>query len=230
MSRDRTSGRGQANLLALAAALFALTTATVLAVGLANAALGSELREPAERRTAVTLSDRLVAADSPLTERRNVLDATALEGFDARSFRRAYPGIDGRSVRIALDGDPIVERGTPSGGTTIERLVLVERGQAHTSEPPFSGGNRIVLPRRTPRIDLEIRPPENVSVETVRANGRVVLHDPSGLRGEHSISVSTRETPTMTVVANATLTEGDVTVTVYPRETTKSRLAVTVDD
>lgn len=224
-----SGGGGQANLVALAAALFALTTATVVGVALANGALGHELREPDERRIATSLSERLVAEDSPLTDRRNALNATAVESVGAAELRRTYPALENRSIRVSIGGEVIASDGTPAGGSPVRRLVLIERSQEYTTEPPFSGGNRIDLPRRTSRIDLGIRPPENVSVETVRANDRVVLHDPGGLRGDYTVSVSRRETATVTVDANGSLSEGDVSVTVYPRETTKTRLAVTVD-
>ena len=63
-------------------------------------------------------------------------------------------------------------------------------------------------------------------METVRVNGRIVLHQPSGLRGTETVSVSRSETLTVSFDATAT---GRVTVTAIPERTRKATLEVTVD-
>ena len=90
--------RGQANLPALAVALLVVTTTAGLAVVIADGAFASAQRDAGERATADAVADRLIAADSPLTERQNVLNASRLDAAavgrldaDARLFA-ALPG------------------------------------------------------------------------------------------------------------------------------------------
>jgi hypothetical protein len=120
-----------------------------------------------------------------------------------------------------------VDRGV-TGGTTVRRIVLVARGQAITWRPPLEG-NAVTLPRRTDRVRLAIEPPANTTVRAVRANDRVVLRNPSGLRGRFTVHVSRFETVRLIFEAVGPLEEGDVAVTYYPERTTKAMLEVTVD-
>lgn len=223
--------RGQANLLALVAALFALTTAMVVGVVVADSSLAGAARDSDERHAAMAVADRLVAADSPLTNRTNVVDGSAIDGVTAAQLRRRYPALDDRAVRVTLDAEVVASAGRPAGGTTVRRVVLVERTQTVTIQPRFSGPNRVVLPRRTERIELTVDSPANVSISAVRANGRTVLYSPDdGLDGTYEVGVSRRETVELRFDANASLSRGDVTVRLYPRRTNKSTLGVTVDD
>jgi len=223
-------GRGQANLAALAAALFAVTTVTVLGVAAANGALVGEGRDTDERHAASVVADRIVEDASPVTNRSNVLDRGAVASLDAAALRSHYPILDGRSFRVTVDGRVATTAGSPAGGTTHHRVVLIERRTNETVTPSFSGPNRVALPRRAPWVALDIAPPDNVSVSAVRANERTVLRDPDGLDGRYTVSVSRRETVRFTFVANASLQRGDVTLTYAPSNTTKARLGVTVDD
>lgn len=222
MGRDRA----QANLPALAVALLVVTTAMGLSVALADGAFSTATREPGERRVAVALGDRLVSPDSWLTTRANVVDASRTDELDAALDDR-YPVASGWDVRVALGGRVLVERGDPTAGTTVRRLVLVERRQSRTlvlREP------RLTLPRRTPRATLTVDPSNGTTVTTVRANGRVVLHDPDGLDGEYGVDLSRYETTRLTVAHGGPFPPGDVSVTYYPAQTTKGELVVTVDD
>ncbi|WP_135364265.1 DUF7263 family protein [Halosimplex halophilum] len=223
------SGRAQANLAALAAALFALATVTVLGVAAANGALVGEFRDSGDRHAATAVADRIVADASPVTNRSNVVDRGALASLDAATLRSYYPILDGRSFRVTVDGRAVAAAGTPRGGTTRRRVVLVERRRNETVTPSFSGPNRVTLPRRTPWVELDIDAPDNVSVSGVRANERTVLRDPDGLDGQYTVSVSRMETVQFTFVANSTLDRGDVTLAFAPSNTTKARLGVTVD-
>lgn len=224
------AGRAQANLAALAAALLALTTVTVLGVAVANGALVGEFRDTSDRHAATAVADRIVADTSPVTNRSNVLDRGAVASLDAATLRSHYPILDGRSFRVTVGGRVVAAAGTPGGGTTRHRVVLVERRRNETVTPSFSGPNRVALPRRTPRARLDIGPPDNVSVSAVRANERTVLRDTAGLDGQYTVSLSRRETVQFTFIANNTLDRGDVTLTFAPSNTTKARLGVTVDD
>lgn len=227
--RIGTGTVAQANLVALAAALLALATVTVLGVAVADRALIGEDRPSGEHHAATALSERLVSVDSPLTRRQNVLGEASVGQVTAADIRRWFPVLGDRAVEVRLGSTVLASRGTPAGGTTVRRIVLVERTQRRTHRPSFSGGNEVTLPRRTPTLTVELTPPDNVSVTDVRANDRVVLRDPSGLRGRYRVSLSRRETVTLSFRANDSLAPGDVTLTTRPRRTRKSELVVTVD-
>ncbi|MFC5970927.1 hypothetical protein ACFPYI_06235 [Halomarina salina] len=219
--------RGQANLPALAVALLLVTTATGLGLAMADGAFASADRDPRERHVAVSLSERLVAADGPLTTRGNTLNRSRVANLTADRLADWYPVADGSDVRLRLDGETVVERGDPTGGTTIRRVVLLERRSATTlSDVP---GDSVTLPRRTPRVTLVVDPPAATTVTTVRANDRVVLHDPSGLDGTYEVSLSRFETTTLAYEHTGPLPRGSVEVTYYPARTTKAELVVTVD-
>ena len=221
---------GQANLVALVAALVAVTTAMVLGVAVADTALDGTVRTPGDRHAATAVADRLVAADSPLANRSNVLDGAAVDAATAPQLRARYPVLDGRAFRVTLDDKTVARNGTVRDGTTMRRLVVVERSRRVTVEPEFSAGNVVTLPQRTPRVRVTVDSPVDSSVRTVRASNRTVLHAPDGrLEGTYTVSVSRRETVQFAFLANGTLERGDVTLELYPRNTTKAVLGVTVD-
>lgn len=219
--------RGQANLPALAVALLVLTTTTGLAVALADGAFAGAHRDATEQRAALALAERLVAADSPLTSRANVLDASAVAGLTAGRLRADFPVASGHDVRLRLGNRTVVEVGDATGGASVRRVVLVERRQSVRTVPPLDR-DRTTLPRRTSRVSLAIAP-SDATVRTVRANDRVVLHDPDELNGTYDVRVSRFETTTLSFEADGDLSAGDVEVTYYPARTTKATLAVTVD-
>ncbi|MFB6140842.1 MAG: hypothetical protein ABEJ26_10455 [Halosimplex sp.] len=222
--------RAQANLAALAAALFTLTTVTVLGVAVANGALAGQSRPVGERHAAAAVAEGLVSPGDPVTNRSNVLDRGALADLDAATLRARYPVLDGRSFRVTVGDRVVADAGTPAGGTTIRRIVLVERRTEKTVVPSFPGPHRVTLSRRAPRVELALTPPDNVTISAVRANERTVLRDPSGLDGRYTVDVSRRETVRFTFLANASLERGDVRLAFAPGNTTKARLGVTVDD
>lgn len=226
----RSRHRGQANLAALATALFALTTVTVIGITVANGALLGEVRDTGERHAATAVAERLVSAESPLTNRSNVLDRGALRDIDAATMRARYPVLADRSFRVTVGGTVRAADGSLSDGTTRRRIVLVERQANETITPSFTAANRVTLPRRTPWVELDIASPENATISGVRANERTVLHDPSGLDGRYTVSVSRRETVRFTFLATGNLEHGDVTITYAPGNTTKTQLGVTVGD
>ncbi len=223
--------RGQANLPALGVALLVVSAAVGVGVAVADGAFRGATREPAERRTAVALSERLVSADSPLTLRRNVLNRSTVESLDAATLRERFPVAEGAAVRVRLDGEVVAAVGDPTGGTTIRRVVLVAERQNVSLVPAFTGANATVtLPRRSSVATVAIDPPDGVRVRTVRANGRVVLHGPDGLDGSYRVRLSRLETTRLRFeTRGGALARGDVAVTYYPRETTKATLEVTVD-
>jgi len=219
--------RGQVNLPALAVALLVVTTTAGLAFALADDAFASATRDT-DAASATMLSERLVSERSPLTSRANVVNRSVVADFDADALTRSFPVSTDAAVRIRLDDQPVAERGDPTGGTTVERVVLLERQEPATLEPTLAT-NRVTLPRRTEAATLRLDPPNGTTVSTVRANGRIVLHDPGGLDGAYGLDLSRYATITLSFDADGPLREGDATVTYRASETTKALLEVTVD-
>jgi hypothetical protein len=223
------SGRGQANLAALVVGLGLLLSVTVVGVAVAEDALADEQRPSERRHVAFSLSERLIEADSPIAHRANVLNATTLASITPAALERTYPVLGEREVTVAVGGNLLVDEYDSGPATTARRLVLVERVQPRTITPAFSGANAVTLSRRTDQVRLALAPTAS-RIERVRVNERIVLANASGLRGNYTVDVSRRETVRLSFVANASLSEGDVTVRTYPTETTKTQLVVTVGD
>ncbi|MFB6308787.1 MAG: hypothetical protein ABEH35_05600 [Haloarculaceae archaeon] len=222
--------RGQTSLPALAVALLLVVTATGLAFVFAEGVIASGDRQPRERRAAVALSERLVSPDSALTERANVLDGTRVDALDASTLRSRHPVVDGYDVAIRLNGTRIASLGSPSGGTTIRRIVLVERVTTRTLEPAFDGRTAATLPRRVETVRLAITPPAGTTIWRVRANNRTVLSNTSGLVGTFDVRLSRYETTTLYFSASGPLDGDTVDIEYSPTRTRKATLAVTVDD
>lgn len=214
--------RGQANLAALAVALVALVSATTLGVVVADGALADADRDPITRRAATTVADRFVSAEAT-TVRPNVVDGNVLPSFTAARLDSLAPPVEGRDVRVRVGERVVVERGDPTGGSTVSRVVLVASGTERTRRFSVTDGSEFTLPRRSTRVDLQFD--ADSSVTTVRANDRVVLHDPDGLDDTRSVRLSRYETTTLAFSGGS----GEVTVTSYPRQTRKAMLEVTVD-
>jgi hypothetical protein len=232
MTRNVQNGaRGQMNLPALAVALLLVTTVTVVSFGMADRAYLSSERDADQRRVAVALSERLVGPETPVTARENVLDAEAVDDLDASRLRSLFPVTEESDVRVRLGDRTVVTAGDPTGGTTVRRIVLVERREAITLTPDLSANDpQVTLPRRSPRVEISLSPPEGTNVTVVRTNEKIVLRNNSGLFGTFDVSLSRFETTTLTFEADGPLPTGSVEVTYYPAETKKVVLAVTVDD
>lgn len=222
-------GRGQTSLPALAVALLVLTVVAGLGLAMADGAITGAEDGAGQYHAALALSDRLVAPDGPASARPNVLDATAVDGLNASDLRATAPSIAERDVRVTLGGRVIARRGEPTGGTTIRRLVLLERHQDRTLRPAVAPGGTVTVPRRVARATVTLDPPDGVTVWTVRADGRVVLRNQSGLDGTFVIRLSPRETTSLRFESSRRLPGGSVTVRYDAVETTKATLAVTVD-
>jgi hypothetical protein len=227
-----TGDRGQANLPVLAVALVLLTTVTTVSVALADGALGSADRTPADRRVASAVADRLVAADASVTTRANVLNAIAVTSLDAQRLDGLVPTARNTAIRVRLADRLLVDRGTPTDGVTVRRVVLVSNRTTETRTLDLSTATATTLPRRTDRVRLDIETGPNTTVQTVRANDRAVLHDDDGLGDGEGLTVRTSryETTTLSFETAGTGDEdGTVTLTYYPAETTKAVLEVTAD-
>lgn len=221
--------RAQTSLPALGFALLVLTGVLVFSVAIADGALLSADRKPLERQAAVDLSNRLVSADARVTDRRNVVERSAVTQVDGRRLRTQYGLRSDADASVTLDGNVIATTGDTDGGTEITRLVLVRSVTERTLTPRFTGGNSVTLPRRTRNATLTIRPGRTTTVTSVRANGRVVLHNDSGLRGPAEVTLSPYRTVTFRFEASGPLDSGDVIIDYYPATTEKARLGVTVD-
>jgi len=222
--------RAQMNLPALAVALLVVTTVTTVSLGMADRAYLSAERDADQRRVAVALSERLVAPDAPTTARANVLDDGAMDGLNATRLRSLFPVVGDRDVAVRLDDRTVAAVGDVTGGTTIRRVVLVERRQPVTLTPSVSPVEpTVTLPRRAPGVTVDLSPPDGTTVTTVRANDRVVLHNESGLTGAFDVELSRFETTTLAFETDGPLPSGSVELTYRPAETRKAVLAVTVD-
>jgi len=217
---------------ALAIALLVLTATLVVGVVTADVALLDAERDALDRNAAVGVSERLVRADSPVTERANVVNGTALAELDAEDLRAEYGLSPDASVRVVLDDRTILSEGTPSGGVTVERIVLNESTDTRTVEPEFDGSRTVVLPRRTRSLQLAIDPPAGTDLQTVRVNGRVRLHNTSGLNGTYQVPVATASAVNTTQLrfdAVGPLDNESVRIDYTAVETEKRILGVTVD-
>lgn len=221
--------RAQANLPAFAIAVLVVTSTATLAILVADTAFVTADREPIERTRATGLAAAMVDEASPLTERANVVNATRASNLDDE-LEGWFPSSNGISLRISLDETVIAERGEPTAGATVRRLVLVAEPHMRTFEPALtSSDDAVTLPRRASSAQIAIVPPSGNTVETVRVNDRVVLHDPSGLDGTYSVSLSRFETATIEFDASGPLPQGSVRIRYQPAATEKAVLVVTVD-
>ncbi|GGO01481.1 MULTISPECIES: DUF7263 family protein [Haloarcula] len=218
--------RAQTTLPAVGIALVLLTVVTALGLAMADSAITSADRTPDERRVAAATADLLVDADGPLTDRANVLSQSRVASFDAAALRRTAPPASEYAVAVELDGTRLAATGDTVDGTTIRRLVLVERRTRATVEP---NGTSVTLPRRAENATVTITPPPGTSVWTVRANDRVLLHNGSGLRGTFAVDLPTYETTQLQFQTAGQLPDGSVRITYDAPRTTKATLAVTVD-
>lgn len=224
-----TATRAQTELPAVGIAFALLTVVLVLGIGAANTALSAAEQPAVEQQAAVGLSERLTADSASVTTRPNALDPAALENLTTATLESEYGHVPGHDVRIELDGETVVESGNPFGGTTIDRLVVLENRTGRTLEPAFENARTVTLPRRTPRATVDIDPPPGTRVRSVRADGRVLLWNEGGLDGTFELSLSRFGTQTLWFETAGLLSEGDVTIRYYPAETRKATLSVTVD-
>jgi hypothetical protein len=221
--------RAQVNLVALAVALVLVTGATVVGVGLADSALAGADRDPLDRHVAAGVAARLTAADSPVTVRENALDAAAVARLNATRIAELAPPATDADVRIALDDTVVAERGDPRDGTTVRRSVVSRsRTEPTTAVRNLSREPTVDVPRGVERATVDVDAGANTTVRSVRANGRVLLYDGSGLNGTETVSLDRYERTTLRVetAANAT---GRVAVTYRRGLVQDRRLTVTAD-
>lgn len=228
-SSSTSLARAQANLPAFAIAVLVVTSTATISLLVVNGAFVAADREPLERTRAAGLATAMVDSDSPLTDRANVMNATRLDELDTE-LDTWFPASRDTAIRVTLGDRVLVQRGTPEGGTTIRRLVVVSTRHDRTIEPAFSSSaTAVTLPRRARAVAISITPPDGTIVSTVRVNERVVLHDQDGLNGTYDVALSRFETAAIRFEANGSLPQGSVRVAYRPAATRKAVLAVTVD-
>lgn len=220
--------RAQTSLPALGIALLLLVSTSVFAISVAEEQLRKGQGDSLERESATGVSDGLVAPDSDVTARANVVEFGRLAGLTAADLEARYGLESTAGVRIHLDGTTFLERGDTAEGSTVERIVLVEERSRRTIVPEFTASRNLTLPRRTPNASIRLQPSGSATIETVRVNGHVVLENPGGLRGSETVPVSRYETARLRFEGAGNLSRGDVRVTYYPARTRKATLSVTV--
>lgn len=146
--------RGQASLLALVVSLVVLTTVVGLALAVIDGAYRSEEREPAERRIASSLAERLVSEEAGHTTRTNVMNETEIRTLAEQPLEQTYPFTKETEFRIRSGNETIVEQGEPTGGTTVRRLVHREHPQQVTQ----SVGERPTIPAGTQQATITVPP------------------------------------------------------------------------
>lgn len=221
--------RAQTSMPGLGVAFLLLTAAVFVGLVAAEGSLGSTDRAALDRQAAVGLSERLTADRAPLTTRPNVLNASRLGSLDAATLRSTYGLAPDAAVRVELGDRTLAAAGDSREGRTVRRVVLVETRQRRSLTPEFTGSRRVTLPRRTDRVLVTLAPPPGTTVSEVRANGRVVLREPSGLDGTYDVAVSPYETTTLRFEATGAFDRGSVRVVYFPERTRPAELEVTVD-
>lgn len=220
--------RAQSSLPVLGVALVLLVVTMLFALSVADGQLAAADTETIERQTAAGIAERLVAADSSVTARANVVRPGALSNLGPGDLGTALGLRPDDGASVFLDGDEIVTAGQIDGGSTVERIVLVETRGQESIRPQFTRSPSVTLPRRTPNVTLDVAPNGSTTIQTVRANGAVVLHDPGGLSGQYTVDVPRYETATLTFGGTGSLSSGDVEIEFWPPTTRKARLRVTV--
>lgn len=221
--------RAQTELPAIAIAFLLFTVVTVLVVGAADTARRSADRPAIQRQEATGLSEQLVSQHAPITRRANVLAAGSATELTASDLYEQYGLSPDHDARIRLDDELVAATGNLTGGTTVDRLVVIENRVEQTVQPSFENNRSVTLPRRTPNATVDIDPANGTVVRSVRANDRVLLRNESGLQGQFEISLSRYETVTLHFETAGFLSEDAVRIEYYPAETRKATLTVTVD-
>lgn len=195
------TARAQANLLGFVAAVVVVATVTVAGVALAGDALADADRQPATTHAAERLSTHLVAADAAHTRGPNVLRADRTANLTIADLDREVASVRGRPVSVTVGDETIVERGAVGGNTAgdtaprsadavrVERRVRVERDIERTEQIDLTERAGRTLSDHTARIVVRIDTHRTRTVHTVRADGRVVLHDTAGLSGRYVVRV-----------------------------------------
>lgn len=238
-----TDRRGQANLVAVAVALVLLSGVLGASVAVAESVLvgATTERDAADRHAAATLAERFVSQSPEPYPEGTVPSRTTLTASDVE---RLAPVTNGSAVVVELDDRTLFERGDARDGVTVYRGVLVGTPETRRLTVNLSETDTVALPHRVRNVTLAFPPGSNTTVRTVRVNGRVVLHNETGLVGSTVVNTSVRRTTALTFETVARTNEttpgqpetpqstvgGRVVVSYSTVEREPATLAVTVDD
>ncbi|MFB6104871.1 MAG: hypothetical protein ABEJ57_07315 [Halobacteriaceae archaeon] len=219
--------RAQSNLIAVVVALVLVTAAIGVALAVAGTPFRGDRVSPVDRRVAADVASTLLAADSPVTRRHLVLNRSALASLDAATVRALTGLPDEIGVTVAFEGRSLIEAGTGNEGATVRRVVTVTTWTWERSTPAFANTSALTL-SPAPRVRIGFNT-SATTIETVRVDGRVVLHDPDGLTGQVTLRLPRTESVNISFTATGELDEGAVWIAVPTVETETGVLAVTVD-
>lgn len=221
--------RGQANLIALAAAVLVVSAALGIALIFVSGSLSTATGEPEERVLATGIADRLTASDGPITRADGSVNASLVENFTTHRLASILPDANQGAVRVSLGGEELASIGEPHEGTTVTRLVRVVEHRSVIRRPDLSSNESsddYVL-RAADHIEISINGSAGV-LETVWLDGRMVLHDPEGLNGSFTVRLPA---PGQSRLQFKVLQPGNdvVTLKTVRRDVRFLRLVVTVD-
>jgi hypothetical protein len=235
--------RGQANLVAVAVALVLLSSVLGASVAVAESVLvgATTARDAGDRHAAVTLAERLVSQSPEPYPAGTVPNRTTLTAAELETLA---PVSNDSAVVVELDGRTLFERGDAGDGVTVYRGVLVGTPETRRLTVNLNETDTVTLSHRTRNVTLGLHPDSDTVIRTVRVNGRVVLHNETGLVGSATANTSVRRTTELTFETVARTNEptpaqpegsqsavgGRVVVSYGVVEGEPATLAVTVDD
>ncbi|KAB1197162.1 MULTISPECIES: hypothetical protein [Haloferax] len=220
--------RGQTTLAGLAVALVLLTTVTAGSIVAADRALADATSSPLEQHRAERAAEALVT-DGPITTSDGYVSPSLANETNASELSTAVPALRGVSFTVRFAGREIARQGTVTDGSRVSRGVVVVETRTDSERIELEDGMVGTLDGQTDEIQVDIDPRNNTTVRTIRVDDRVVLHRPTGLRGTHTVAVSSYASPVVRVEAAGDDPEGTVTVTATVFETRTERVEVSVD-
>jgi hypothetical protein len=225
--------RAQANLVSFAAAVVLISVVTVAGVVVAEEALSDAAGQSQNERVASVIATYLVSDSASHTHRHGVLHASDIKSLTITNLTTAVPSLAGRSARVSIHDTPIIDRGTPTK-SLIRRRVLIESYTTRSQDIVLanvsgSESSNISIPEHLGDVTVSILPTTNRTVQTIRADGRIVRHNPAGLSVQkHHIS-SSRHPLNLSIVSTGN-TSGKLLIAWQTADTTLAWVEVRVGE
>lgn len=219
--------RGQSNLIALAIAILLLTAAIGVALTIAGAPFHTGAPTAADRHLARGAAATLLAGDSPLTRRAGVLNASALRAVDGADLRELLGLGSDVDVRLRFDGRTVAATGRIERGATVRRVVTVTQWQWTRTDAAF-GNDSSLMVGPTPVVKLGVNA-SSTTIQSVRVDGRVVLHAPTGVSTPVTIAVPQSEPVQVNVTTTGPGSSASIWVATPTVATETGVLVVTID-
>ncbi|WP_158307729.1 DUF7263 family protein [Haloquadratum walsbyi] len=168
-----------------------------------------------------------------LTEIYRRFIVEAIKSLTITNLTTAVPSLAGRSARVSIHDTPIIDRGTPTK-SLIRRRVLIESYTTRSQDIVLanvsgSESSNISIPEHVGDVTVSILPTTNRTVQTIRADGRVVRHNPTGLSVQkHHIS-SSRHPLNISIVSTGN-TSGKLLIAWQTADTTLAWVEVRVGE